>query len=299
MISRQTSPSLAVTIVGLLLFFTVNTSALQADERQGSLAEGVGIDQNLDAQLPLDLAFRDETGREVQLKKYFRGKPVIVSLVYYRCPMLCTQVLNGLLRGSQGLQFQMGQDYDVITVSFDPSETPTQAAKKKDAYVKAYRREGAKEGWHFLTGSAESIEALAKTVGFRYRYDELTQQYAHASGIVMATPEGRISKYFYGIDYSPHDLRLGLFESGEGKIGSAVDQILLLCYHYDPRTGRYGLVISGILKTLCGVTALGLGGFLLIMFRREWRVSRQANHRQLHGNQPSTVAFAGDADVQH
>jgi protein SCO1/2 len=261
-----------------LVAYLMTVATGVAQESMRTLADDIGIDQNLDAQLPLELTFRDETGRQVQLGDYFGSKPIILSLVYYRCPMLCTEVLNGLLRGSQGLQFQMGKDYDVITVSFDPQETPTQAAKKKDSYVRAYRREGAKAGWHFLTGSAESIRALAKAVGFRYRYDQASNEYAHASGIVMATPDGRISRYFYGIDYSPHDLRLGLVESGEGKIGSPIDQFLLLCYHYDPKTGRYGMVVSGVLKTLCGLTLAGLGGFLLLMYRQEKRTARMVKN---------------------
>jgi protein SCO1/2 len=249
-------------------------SQARSQETIRAIADEVGIDQNIGEQLPLNLAFRDEAGRAVQLQDYFGEKPVIISLVYYRCPMLCTEVLNGLLRSSQGIQFRLGQDYDIVTVSFDPTETPVQAAKKKDSYVKAYRREGAKQGWHFLTGSQESIAALAKAVGFRYRYDEASKEYAHASGIMIATPDGRISRYLYGIDYSPHDLRLALAESGEGKIGSAVEQFLLLCYHYDPKTGRYGVAISGVLKTLCGLTVAGLGGFLLLMYRQERRTPK-------------------------
>jgi protein SCO1 len=245
-----------------------------ADEAVRAIAEDVGIDQNIGEQLPLDLTFRDEMGRQVHLQEYFGEKPVIVTLVYYRCPMLCTEVLNGVLRASQGVKFRIGEDYEVVTVSFDPTETPLQAAKKKDSYVKAYRRDGARQGWHFLTGSQKSIAGLAKAVGFRYRYDDASKEYAHASGIMVATPQGRISRYLYGIDYSPHDLRLALADSGEGKIGSAVEQFLLLCYHYDPKTGRYGVAISGILKTLCGLTVGGLGGFLLMMYRQERRTSK-------------------------
>jgi protein SCO1 len=258
----------------LIALFGATMSTADTQQSPRTLAEDVGIDQNLDIQLPLDLVFRDETGREVKLGNYFGDKPIILSLVYYRCPMLCSEVLNGLLRSSQGVPYQMGSDYEVVTVSFDPNETPTQAAKKKDTYVRAYRREGAREGWHFLTGSAESIAAVTKAVGFRYRYDGATNEYAHASGIVLATPEGRISRYFYGIDYSPHDLRLGLLESGEGTIGSRIDQILLLCYHYDPKTGRYGMAISRVLQLLCGLTVAGLGGFLLMMLRQERRTQK-------------------------
>ncbi|HEV7223038.1 MAG TPA: SCO family protein [Pirellulales bacterium] len=234
----------------------------------------IGIDQRLGAQLPLDLEFRDEGGDKVRLGDYFHEKPVVLALVYYRCPMLCTQVLNGLLKTSQAVKFAIGRDYDVVTVSFDPHDTSELAAEKKASYVRAYRRDGAAEGWHFLTGDAESIRRLAATVGFRYVYDERTDQYAHASGIMLATPGGRLSRYLYGIEYAPNDLRLGLVESSESKIGSPVDQVLLLCYHYDPLTGKYGLAISGALRAAGSATMLFLGGFLVVMFRQERRRQR-------------------------
>jgi protein SCO1/2 len=240
----------------------------------GGLANEIGIDQHLDRQLPLDLSFRDEQGNQVRLGDYFGDKPVVLTLVYFRCPMLCTQVLNGLLRTSQAVKFQMGRDYHVVTVSIDPNDTPEMAAEKKASYVRAYRREGAEQGWHFLTGKPEAIHKLADAVGFRYRYDERTDQFAHASGIMLATPEGRLSRYLYGIEYPPNDLRLGLVESSEHRIGSPVDQVLLLCYHYDPLTGKYGLVISRSLKFAGSVTMLALGGFLVVMFRQERRRER-------------------------
>ena len=205
----------------------------------------VGIEQHLNAQLPLDAVFRDEHGHEVKLGDYFKDRPVVVMLVYYRCPMLCTQVLNGFLKSSQAVPLQIGRDYQVVTVSFDPRETPELAAEKKNSYVRAYRRDGAADGWHFLTGDRQSIDRLTKVVGFRYHFDPKSDQFAHASGIALATPDGRLSRYFYGIEYEPDDLRLGLVESSSGRIGSLVDQVLLLCYHYDPLTGKYGLVIAG------------------------------------------------------
>src|SRR5687767_8006366 len=203
-----------------------------------SIVSQVGIDQKLDAQVALDLPVRDEQGQAVQLSDYFHDQPVVLTLVYYRCPMLCNQVLNGLLKTSQAVPLEIGKDYRVLSVSIDPRETPEMAAAKKQQYVSRYRREGAQEGWHFLTGDEAAITALAECVGYRYQYDERTGQYAHGSGILVVTPQGRISRYLYGIDYHPTDFRLALVESGEGKIGSAVEQFLLLCYHYDPATGK-------------------------------------------------------------
>ena len=235
------------------------------------LLRDVGIEQHLGAQLPLDARFRDEAGREVKLGDYFGDKPVVLALVYYRCPMLCTQVLNGILTSSQGVPLQMGTDYEVVSVSFDARETPQLAAEKKKHYVRAYRRSGAEKGWHFLTGNDGAIEQLTEAVGFRYRYDAASDQFAHASGIVIATPDGRLARYFYGIEYSPHDLRLGLVESSAGRVGSAVDQVLLLCYHYDPLTGRYGLAISGALRVAGTLTAIVVTSYLVAMYRRERR----------------------------
>ena len=240
------------------------------------IVQDVGLDQRLDEQVPLDLTFRDEAGRTVALRDYFRGKPVILSLVYFRCPMLCTQVLNGLLKSSQAVELQLGQDYEIVSVSIDPAETPAMAAAKKRRYAGSYRRPGADAGWHFLTGDAAAIERLARSVGYRYRYDERSGQFAHASGIIVLTPEGRTSRYLYGIDYHPTDLRLALVESSQGQIGTLGDQFLLLCYHYDPATGRYGVVIARVLQLAGLATMATLGTFLVIMFRREIRRSRLA-----------------------
>jgi protein SCO1 len=231
----------------------------------------IGIEQHLGAQLPLDATFRDEQGHEVKLADYFGSRPVVVMLVYYRCPMLCTQVLNGFLKSSQAVPLEIGRDYQVVTVSFDPRETPELAAEKKSSYVGAYRRPGAADGWHFLTGDQQNVDRLTETVGFRYRFDPNSNQFAHASGIVLATPDGRLSRYFYGIEYSPDDLRLGLVESSSGQIGSLVDQVLLLCFHYDPLTGKYGLVIANVLRIASSLTVLLLGSFLFAMYRRERR----------------------------
>jgi protein SCO1 len=247
----------------------IGSSALAQVQGRPQLLRDVGIDQKLDGQVPLDLAFRDETGKTVQLAEYFGEKPVVLALVYYECPMLCTQVLNGLLRSFQILQFDVGKQFNVVTVSINPREKPDLARAKQEVYVGLYGRDGAAQGWHFLTGDDDQIRRLAKSVGYRYAYDQETGQYAHASGIMVLTPQGRISKYFYGIQYQPRDLRLGLVEASANKIGSPSDQLLLFCYHYDPATGKYGLVISNVLKVAGLVTVLGLGILLLALFRRE------------------------------
>lgn len=239
-----------------------------------SLVQQVGLDQHLNAQVPLDLIFRDEQGRTVRLGDYFHDKPVILTLVYYRCPMLCTQVLNGLLESSQAVKMTMGTDYDVISVSIDPRETTSMARAKKKRYAESYHRPGAEEGWHFLTGTSGSIEQLTKAGGYRYVYDPKTDQYAHASGIVILTPSGRISRYLYGIDYAPDDLKLALIEASEQRIGSLSDRFLLLCYHYDPATGKYGFAIENAIRAAGVTTMVLMGGFLWLMYLRERRRTR-------------------------
>jgi protein SCO1/2 len=228
----------------------------------------IGIDQRLNEQVPLDLRFRDESGREVRLAEYFgKGKPVVLTLVYYECPMLCNQVLNGEVGAFQALQFTAGKEFEVVTVSFDEREGPELAAKKKETYLRRYRREGAEAGWHFLTGDKASVEALARAVGFRYVWDEQSQQFAHASALMVATPSGRLSHYFYGIDYSPKDLRLALVEASAGKIGSPVDALLLYCYHYDPAAGRFAPVM-GVLRAAGVLTVAGVVALLLYLRRK-------------------------------
>jgi len=231
----------------------------------------VSFDQRLGIQVPLDLPFRDETGRAVTLSQYFTGRPVVLSLVYYECPMLCTQALNGLVKGLKVLALEPGRDYAIVTVSFNPRETPAQAAQKKDHYLQLLKKPGAGDGWHFLTGDDSSIRLLTGSVGFHYVYDEATQQYAHPTGIVVLTPEGRASKYIFGIDYGPRDIRLALVEASDHKVGTPVDRLLLYCYHYDPTTGRYGLVLMNVMR-LGGIVTMGfIGGFILLMWRRERR----------------------------
>jgi protein SCO1/2 len=230
--------------------------------------QDVGIDQKLNEQVPLDLVFKDESGKEVKLGDYFNGKPVVLSLAYYNCPMLCTQVLNGLTGAMKGMSFDAGNEFNVITVSFDPREKPDLAAEKKQVYLKGYQREGAAQGWHFLTGDDESIKKLTQAVGFRYRFDQATNQYAHASGIMVLTPQGKISHYFYGIDYAPKDLRLALIEASENKIGTPVDQLLLYCYHYDPATGKYGPVIMNIVRLAGIATIIAIAALILLLRKR-------------------------------
>jgi len=236
---------------------------------QASIIARVGFDQRLDEPLPLELAFRDEGGDEVALLQYFGQRPVVLVLVQYQCPMLCTQVLNGLVQSLNALEFNAGEEFDVLIVSFDPTETSDLAANKKAAYLRRYDQPGAEAGWHFLTGEQASIARLTETVGFRYEYDPRSKQYAHASGVIVLTPEGRTSRYFYGIDFPTRDMRLGLVEASAGRIGSPVDQILLLCFHYDPATGRYGFAIHRVMRAACAATVLGLAAFIAVSLRRE------------------------------
>jgi protein SCO1 len=233
----------------------------------------VQFDQNLGVQVPLDLAFRDETGRAVQLSQYFNGRPVVLALVYYECPMLCTQALNGLVKALRVLALEPGRDYNVVTVSFNPKETSAQAAEKKDHYLQLLKKPGAADGWHFLTGDEAAIRRLTGTVGFHYVYDEVTNTYAHPTGMIVLTPEGKTSKYVYGIDYGPRDLRLALVEASDHKVGTPVDRLLLYCYHYDPTTGKYGLVLMNVLRIAGALTVVCMGGFILIMRRREKRTA--------------------------
>jgi protein SCO1/2 len=227
--------------------------------------KSVGIDQRLNEQIPLEAVFKDEQGRDVRLGQYFKGKAVVLSLVYYSCPMLCNQVMNGELGSFRQISFNMGEQYEVVTVSFDPHETPELAAAKKTTYVKAYNRPGGEASWHFLTGDEANIKRLTEAVGFRYLWDEQTKQFAHASGIMVLTPEGKLARYFYGIEYPPRDLRLGLVEASQNKIGTPVDALMLYCYHYDPATGKYGAVVMNIVRLAGGLSVLMIVGLLLAL----------------------------------
>jgi protein SCO1 len=236
----------------------------------------VGFDQRLNEQAPLDLELKDEAGRNVRLGDYFnRGKPVILVLAYFRCPMLCTEVLNGLVRAMLDLKLDLGKDFEVVTVSFDPRETPDMAAAKKKTYLERYGRPGADVGWHFLTGPQESIDRLTQAVGFRATYDARNDQFAHSSGIMVLTPTGNISRYFFDIRYSPRDLRLGLVEASANRIGSPADQILLYCFHYDPAEGRYGATIMNFVRLGGVLTLLGIGTLVFFLWREERRRTRR------------------------
>ena len=228
----------------------------------------VAFEQRLNEPLPLELPFRDEHGNAVKLGDYFGRKPVVLAFVYYECPMLCTQVLNGLESALRVLNESAGKEFDVVTVSFDPRETPVLAAGKKIAYLDRYKRAGAEQGWHFLTGEQASIDALTKAAGFSFYWDEPTQQFAHASGIVVATPAGKLSRYFLGIDYSPRDLKFALMESSQERIGTLADRLLLYCYHYDPATGNYGFVAMRAVRIGGAVTLMALVGFVFVSLRR-------------------------------
>jgi protein SCO1/2 len=242
--------------------------------------EGVGIDQNLNGQLPLNLVFRDEAGRSVPLSTFFQNKkPVILALVYYRCPMLCTQILNGLESSLKAVSFNPGQDFEVLSVSFDPKDTPELAASKKQMYLRRYGRLDTANGWHFLTGDEANIKVLARAAGYRYKYDPKTDQFAHASGIMIVTPDGHLSRYFYGVEYAPRDVRLGLVEASQNKIGNPVDQLLLFCYHYDPATGKYGAIAMNLVRFAGAAFVLVCGTFLLFVLRRDFKADRHSLRR--------------------
>ena len=244
-----------------------------------SALRDVKIEQRLNEQVPLDLKFKDETGRIVELREYFnRSRPVILSLVFYKCPMLCNQILSGLMAGLRSQSFDAGREFEVLTVSFDPRETPELAAEKKQSYIEKYNRPVAEKGWHFLTGDQVNIARLTDAVGFRYNYDEKTNQFAHASGIMLLTPEGKLSRYFYGVEYNARDLRLGLVEASNNMIGSPVDQLLLFCFHYDPATGRYGPAVMNIMRLGGVLTVLGIGALILALRRRNGKSDAETVH---------------------
>src|SRR5689334_5101155 len=238
--------------------------------------ENVGIDQRLNEQVPLDLTFRDESGNTVKLGDYFGSKPVVLSLVYYSCPQLCNQVLNGLTSSLSTLRdFNIGREFNVVTVSFDPREKPELAAKKKATYIGWYKRENADQGWHFLTGDQEQIDRLTEAVGFHYNWDPATQQFIHASGVMLLTPQGKLSRYFYGIEYAAKDLRLGLVEASDGKIGTPVDKVLLYCFHYDPEQGKYGFVVMNLIRLGGAITLAGLAAMMIVMRRKNAQRQRE------------------------
>jgi protein SCO1/2 len=254
-----------------------------AQEGRPSILRDIGFDQRLGETVPLDLGFRDETGREVRLGDYFGKRPVVLTLNYYGCPMLCTVSLNGLASALNVLTYTAGREFEVVTVSFDARETADLAARKKKSYLERYKRQGAAEGWHFLTGKQASIDALTKAVGFKYAWDTETKQFAHPAGVVVLTPGGKISRYLFGIEYAPKDLRFAVVESSEGRVGNAVDQIVLACYNYDPATGRYGAAIMRIVRVSGALTLLAVGSFVILSLRRERRSAGAPQAKSVHG----------------
>ena len=253
----------------MALFCAASVPLARAEDGRPAALRDVGYDQRLGELLPLDVALKDEAGRNVRLGDFFGKKPVVFSLVYFECPMLCTLTLNGLVSALGVVNFDAGNEFEIVTVSFDPRDTPASAAAKKKAYLARYGRAGAERGWHFLTADVPTVERITKAVGFRYAWDAETRQFAHPSGIVVATPEGRIARYLYGIEYAPKDLRLALVEASAGKIGNPVDQFILYCYQYDPARGRYGASILRLVRLGGVATVLALGTFVGMMWRRE------------------------------
>jgi len=259
---------LRASVIGLLLV-AVSAIAGAHDNSRPEALRDVAFEQKLNQPIPLDLKFRDETGTSVELKQYFGRRPVLLNFVYYKCRDLCPLLLDGMVRTMRALSFEIGNQFEVVTVSFDPGDDAKLAAAKKSEFSQRYGRRGAQSGWHFLTGDAAAIEKLTRAVGFQFHYIAESGEFGHATGIVVLTPGGMTSRYYYGIDFSPRDLRLGLIEAAAGKIGSPIDQLLLFCFHYNPITGKYGLLISNVIKLAGGLTVLLLAGFVVAMLRRE------------------------------
>jgi protein SCO1/2 len=235
--------------------------------------KGVGIDQHLNAEIPLDATFTDQDGNPVQLKKYFGSKPVLFAPVYFTCPMLCNQILSGLVAGLRPLSLKPGRDFEVVAMSFNPADTTAAAKQKRDQYAHSYSSRAGVDGWNFLTGSQASIDRVTKAIGFRYHWDPEHKMFVHASGVMILTPEGRLARYFYGVEFEPKDLKLGLVEASHNRIGSAVDQILLFCYHYDPTTGKYGAVVVNLLRVVAAIVLFALVLMLVLFWRRDVRAS--------------------------
>ena len=259
----------AVVIVAALALLLAAPIASRADDQRPGILRDVAFEQRIGDRIPLDTPFRDETGRTVRLGEYFGSKPVLLVPAYYTCPMLCTLVLNGVTSALRALPFDVGEEFVVVTFSFNPRETPADAEPKRTAALAEYRRPGAPAGWHWLTGDEDSIARLTRAIGFRYAWDAERQQYAHASGVVVLTPDGTIARYFYGVEFAPRDLRLALVEASAHRLGSPVDQLLLFCFHYDPATGRYSRLAMRAVRAGGVATLLALGVFLIVMLRRE------------------------------
>jgi protein SCO1 len=262
-------------VVMLGLACLLPQSDARAQQTVGGVVSQVGFDQKLGIQLPLDLRFHDDTGRDLRLGELFGRRPVILAPVYFRCPLLCNQLLNGLTRSLKPVSLAAGQDFDVIAFSINPAETPDLAGPKKRAYLEQYDRPGSANGWHFLVGDQPAISALTEAIGFRYTFNPQTELYAHAAGVVIVTPEGRIARYFYGIDFPPKELESELTRARAGQIGNPIGRLLLLCYDYDAATGKYTLSIMRLLRVAGTATAVALGAFVCLMFRREAKERRK------------------------
>jgi len=245
-----------------------------------AIAQGVGIDQKLNSQIPLDLLFHDERGDAVPLRSYFGDKPVVISMVYFSCGSLCPMSIKETVTSLDRLPLKPGSDYNVLVVSFDPKDTPAIAAKEKAEFSKYYKEAGYTDGFHFLTGDQSAISKLADAVGWRYKWDQATQQFVHAGGIMVATPEGKMSRYFYGLAYAPQDVRLALVEASQHKIGSPVDYITLFCFHYDPTTGKYTLAITNLLKVTGCLTVVLLAGFIFMFMKNDKNRSSKENWKE-------------------
>lgn len=257
---------LSLMLLGLTSAFAQNT--------QQQIAARSSLEQKLNAQVPLDAVFRDEHGRELQLGSFFAsGKPVILALAYYECPNLCTLVLNGVLQTAQELKLDAGKDYEIVVVSFDPRERPALAAAKKQSYVQRYGRPGTEDGWHFLTGNEQAIARLTGAVGYRFAFDDATKQFAHPSAMMVLTPAGKVARYFPGIEYPAHDVQLALGDAAQERIGSIADRIFLLCFHYNPATGKYGLLIARVMQVAGIGSTIALGVYIVLSVRRERRLA--------------------------
>jgi protein SCO1/2 len=268
--------TVAALCAGPVLAQGLAPEAIAAASAKPGLLARIGLDQRIGESIPLDLPFTDETGRQVALREYFGKRPVILVMAYYECPMLCTQVLNGLVSAVGILNFEVGREFDVVVVSFNPKEGPGLASQKKAAYLERYARPQSAHGWHFLTGTQASIDGLTRAVGFRYAYDEKIGQYAHGAGLELLTPQGVLSKYFYGIEFSARDIRLGIIEASNERIGTPIDDVLLLCYHYDPATGAYGAAVLTMVRAGGIATILAFAVFLTVSLRRERAAGRPA-----------------------
>jgi protein SCO1/2 len=277
----------------VLALAVVSSSVITAADDPRTVVQNIGFDQNLNQQLPLQLAFTNEDGKAVTLKDYFNDKPVVLVFMYHQCRLLCNVELEGLIKCLRAMSLSPGKDFNLVTVSFDPGDTAQSSSDKKNEYIRLLGRPAAAAGWHFLTGSKQSIAALTSAAGFRYVYDAASKQYMHASGILVLTPAGKTSRYLYGIEYYPRDLNLALVEASENKIGTLSDQVLLYCYRYDPMTGKYGLVILNVLRIAGVMTVLALASYIFLMWRRDRNMAGK------HAAPASTVAVQPSADVSN